>query len=309
MTPMGRTKPVETLPFGSAVYFRRDVYDDRGADRDKPFDWSMLSNPEYETRVVLPSEVLGTADKSSLGPFDFSSCPYCAADLVYEAPISPDGGQEWRRSDLLECGRCRWWTFVWTKCKFHPYDRMRNEVWEAAVATFDYGLSEAPLAELRRLIAEGKIDLRTVTPKELERIVTAVFRDYLGRSASHIGGARDGGIDVLILDGEPPLAIQVKRRARSQVEGPAVVRELIGALAYRGWRRGAVVTTASRFSPQAEDTAAAAALRREGYEIDLYTYDGLRDLVRAAEPSPRPWTKHVNPAFLPPTCREVPEVR
>jgi Restriction endonuclease len=141
--------------------------------------------------------------------------------------------REGRRADALVCPSCRWWTYVWSKQKTIPWEYMRNEVWEASVSQFDYEIASRPLAELRSLIVQGRLDLRDVSPRELERIVTAVFRDALGRPAIHVGGSRDGGVDVLVLDGDPPLAIQVKRRSTAGSERPAVIRDLIGALAHR----------------------------------------------------------------------------
>jgi len=90
-------------------------------------------------------------------------------------------------------------------------------------------------------------------------------------------------------------------------EGPAVIRELIGALAYRGWRRGAFVTTAETFSAEAKNTAAAEGLLRDGYSIDLYTYDALRELVRATLPLERPWLDLVFEHYL--SAADVAELR
>jgi hypothetical protein len=225
---------------------------------------------------------------TSLGPFPMTRCAHCGGVLRYfneRAWDSPD----FQPVDAIQCVRCLWWLCVWTKQKTFPSEWVRNVVWEATVTPFDYMTGEVPLIELRRQLTEGEVDLRNMSASQLERIVTSVFSDALGCRAIHVGRSGDGGIDVLVLDREPPLALQVKRRASGGTEGPAVVRDLIGALAYRSWRRGAIITTADSFSRNASATAAAEPLMRDGYEIDLYTYDALREIVRATQPSERPW--------------------
>ncbi|MEV4843944.1 restriction endonuclease [Micromonospora matsumotoense] len=177
---------------------------------------------------------------------------------------------------------------------------MRNQIWEAAVHAFDYASAEPPITKLRKLINNGRVDLRSISPRQLEQLVTSVFRDYYGCKAAHVGASRDGGIDVLLLDSDQPLAIQVKRRSTPETEGPAVIRELVGALACRGLRRGAFVTTAETFSRQARETASAEPLTRDGYEIDLYTYDALRSVIDLTSCPQRPWIDLVFDHYLSP---------
>lgn len=283
---------VEVMPFGSRVSYARRVVGE-ATTQEQPFHW--LGTPWSPIAGEVPDLVLPTSGVSLqlgqstgvLGPFPLEACPYCGGALRY-IPEFALVYQDWRRGDAVQCDRCDWWVYVWTKGnRYVGYTR--NVVWEAAVCDFDYEVAGPPVTEVRRHIASGRKDLRDLTPTTLERLVTAAFREARGCAARHVGQSRDGGVDVLVVDDDPPLAIQVKRRSNGRIEGPAVVRELVGALAYRGWRRGAIVTTAESFSEMAQSTATAAPLQREGYELDLYAYDALRDIVRAGSPPPRPW--------------------
>lgn len=293
----------EVLPFGSRVHYSRAVPSAYAATFEEPFVWRGADWPA--SRQVAPflspgARVnLSEAPDGSLGPFPLTACPYCARRLAYFPEVAMYY-QEWRRADAVQCSSCRWWLYVWTKVKDYSYSRTINQVCESVVCSFDHASAEEPVRELRGAIASGRIDLRDLTPRELERLVASAFSDATGHRARHVGRSRDGGLDVLVLDGDPPLAVQVKRRAAARSEGPAVVRELIGALAYRGWRRGAVVTTAESFSDQAVETATAAPLAADGFAVDLYTYDALREIVVAADPPPRPWLDLIWDHYLTP---------
>jgi restriction system protein len=290
---------VEVLPFGSRRRSTRGVGHYWAASPERPFE---LEVDELFSVCLKPAgapepPIVGTPD-GTLGPFPLKACPFCRGSLRYSPEVARLGWIEWRRGDAIQCEHCRWWVYVWTKAKFYPFEHVHNVAWEATVCEFDYADAEQPLIALREQLATGAKDPRDLTPRGLERLVTSVFRDWNGVPARHVGRSGDGGIDVLLLDGNPPLAIQVKRRAYGGTEGPAVIRDLVGALAYRGWRRGAVVTTAETFSAQAEETTDAVPLDRDGYEIDLYAYDALRELVAATAPPERPWLDLIFPHYL-----------
>jgi hypothetical protein len=260
------------------------------ASRDKPFELQEHDlAPVRLYPVGAPHPPITGAADGSLGPFPLKACPYCEGSLQYAPEVSELEKIEWCRADAVQCQHCRWWIYVWTKAKFYPDEYVKNVIFEASVCEFDYAEAKEPLVALREQITAGSMDLRDLTPRGLERMVTSVFRDATGGTARHVGCSGDGGVDVLVVDGPTPLAIQVKRREGSKNEGPAVIRDLVGALAYRGLRRGAVVTTAKTFTSQARETADAAPLHRDGYEISLYAYDALRDLVQATTPPERPW--------------------
>ncbi|WP_162642069.1 restriction endonuclease [Streptosporangium sp. 'caverna'] len=94
-----------------------------------------------------------------------------------------------------------------------------------------------------------------LTPGQFEQLTAELLRNEGFRGVRVIGGARDGGIDVLgTAPGGIPYAVQCKLYTRPV--GPGQVRDFIGALrapAYRGHR--GVLVTSSVLSKQAHQAA------------------------------------------------------
>ncbi|WP_371783603.1 restriction endonuclease [Streptosporangium subroseum] len=93
-----------------------------------------------------------------------------------------------------------------------------------------------------------------LTPGQFEQLVAELLRNEGFRGVRVIGGARDGGIDVLgTAPGGIPYAVQCKLYTRPV--GPGQVRDFIGALraAYREHR--GVLVTSSVLSKQAHQAA------------------------------------------------------
>ena len=94
-----------------------------------------------------------------------------------------------------------------------------------------------------------------LSPGQFEQLVAELLRNEGFRKVRVIGGASDGGVDVLgTAPGGIPYAVQCKLYTRPV--GPGQVRDFIGALraaAYRGHR--GVLVTSSVLSRQAHQTA------------------------------------------------------
>lgn len=116
----------------------------------------------------------------------------------------------------------------------------------------------------------GEIYWRTLDGLSFEREVAALLSS-LGHQVKNVGGSGDGGID-LFSDGVP---VQCKQHADPQ--GPAVIRELIGACKVARASRGILITTAGV-------TAPAKKFARE-HNIDVID---AADLARMAAKVP-PW--------------------
>jgi restriction endonuclease Mrr len=144
--------------------------------------------------------------------------------------------------------------------------------------------------------------LYEVHPRKLEELVASVFGAHFDCHVEHVGRSNDGGIDLVVVDSDNPLLVQVKRRKHeSHVEGPDLVREFIGAVYMKGADRGAIVSTARRFSPSAQENARRVTTHRNFKQFDLINFDRLRDMLRLTPPTdPDPWRKHVE------ALREIP---
>lgn len=139
-----------------------------------------------------------------------------------------------------------------------------------------------PVDLLAAHIAKNHDALYSVHPRKFEELIADVFADFFSCEVELTAQTRDGGIDLYLLNGDEPALVQVKRRCRSDTtERVSVIRELAGVLLISGHTRGIVVTTAAKYSSQAEAEARATPLSEKGYSIELITCDRLLQAVAA----------------------------
>lgn len=104
----------------------------------------------------------------------------------------------------------------------------------------------------------------------MERLVQSVFRDHFQTDVKHIGKSHDGGVDLLMLLGENPYILQVKRRkSPGKTEGVSCIRELLGATLLNGGKNSIFVTTADHFSSAAKNAAQNAVTKSIVNSFDL----------------------------------------
>ncbi len=226
-------------------------------------------------------------------------CPCCKLKLsephfrpttrVYSRnhPLTPSSGQvEYRsagRGYVIFCPSCGWWRATVRRTD-HTHSWGPTYQTEA---TYDsiirhYALSDTsiPTDGLRAHLKKHAEDLCNISPHKFERIVQAVLSDYFSCEVKHLGGPNDKGIDLYAVIRDEPYMIQVKRRQSiDRAESVSTVREFIAATLLKGGRRGAIVTTAGRFSRQAQETAAQAALLAQEVELDLISFKDIYSIL------------------------------
>ncbi len=92
--------------------------------------------------------------------------------------------------------------------------------------------------------------LQRMNPKEFEQYVTHLFNS-LGYNAETVGGAYDGGIDVIAIKNGTKHYIQCKKYITSKVPVGAV-RDFYGAMADRGAQAKGIFITTNVFTLEAE---------------------------------------------------------
>jgi len=222
------------------------------------------------------------------------NCPYCKGLLkAYDFSDAPNMA-------ATRCEECNWWILrkhLWRRagrvlgsgpCGLYgstSWSLVKNRIHESIVHSFDVSLVECPVLKLREHIHKRELDLRSLSPKELEVVVGSVLRDHMDCKVRHVGGPGDEGIDLLLVQGKSTYAVQVKRRINAKkAEGVTVIRDLLGSLVLGKLKRGIVVSTAPRFSTAAEHATA-----RTVFKISLYDYDSLIELVDLHSPPDPPW--------------------
>lgn len=221
--------------------------------------------------------------------FENKFCPYCNSTLDANSRIhalSP----EWKRLDRVICENCGWWVFCFSKNKVYPYESFRNEFHEGALFNFDFEHTDEPINVIRKRIEQKKIDLRSISPKELEILVGSVFRDYFNVKVKYVGGPGDNGVDLLLTEGDIKIAVQVKRREKiDKTESVSTIRDFLGAILLGDYPKGIVVSTADKFTKPAQKSSSSPFLKRHGIEIDLYNHDMILDLLEKTKFPERPW--------------------
>lgn len=219
------------------------------------------------------------------------SCPYCGFELKHtEQP--GDKRNPFVKSLILRlCEKCGWWES--DENGFPDETTGRSVHRRALLKEFCVAGGEAPIEALHNYIVSHPSALNEVSPTALEKLVTSVYGEFMNCEAIHIGGPNDQGIDILLIDSERQYVIQVKRRRSARVaEGVSGIREFLGAMMLNGAVNGLFVSTAPRFSKQAEAASKRAEVTGLVEKIALIDSARLLEVCRlTASHIIAPWEK------------------
>lgn len=220
-----------------------------------------------------------------------ANCPYCSAPLdnlsidrrtfAYDTIVV--------RHD--QCPQCGWWRKYW-----HPNKFSIGETLIGILQATDPVARDAAITSLGEAVLTRDGEPVDLPPTEFEQRVGDVLAEAYGCESVHTGRSGDGGIDLLLFDGEAgPIAVQVKRRQNTgRAEGVEVVRELRGAMVLAAIDRGMIVTSAERFTRGAHAAAVPAEEHLVPQQIELVDARRLLavlDVIRVASDSvpSNPW--------------------
>jgi restriction system protein len=154
-----------------------------------------------------------------------------------------------------------------------------------------------PILALRKELMHRGDLLHYIHPRKLEQLVSCLSlvrlpRKLQGDCVREMG---DGGVDVILLESNRPIAIQVKRRERpDKSERVSCIREFIAAMQLNDYYEGMYVTTAENFSSAASREAELAVGKRLIMKCELIDKGRLLDMIGATSRNPvRPWKKHL----------------
>lgn len=168
--------------------------------------------------------------------------------------------------------------------------------------------AEIPLESLRRHLLRKPYD-GSLSPRRMETLVGEVFSDFMECEARHVGSPNDGGVDLILVQGQNTYAVHVKSRAILDGSGGVrAVREFVGAMVVEGMTREIFVTTTEKFTRHARTTAQTA-VRRGAIEllelVEAKTLMSMLSLTRERDKEPWPsvtdsldaFNRHVKPGF------------
>lgn len=207
-------------------------------------------------------------------------------------------GVAWHKiHDVFSCN-CGWWehTFYgYLEGEHHGYKDWAFEVNSGILRQFDINSNQIPLEILSNHLKKKSDDIYNIHHKKMEELVGSVLSEHYDCEAHVIGRSNDGGIDLILIESDDPIAVQVKRRMlKGKVEPVSQIRELIGATLLAGYHQCAYVTTADHFSKSAVDTTEIALQKGLVQRFDLIDFDKFVYLLSLTKSKNNiPWKKLV----------------
>jgi len=216
-------------------------------------------------------------------------CPYCKNLTVKVWEVHIDGYSDPDKDDCVKyhecwsCKYCGWW--FWSQDTEELMD-IRRKARIAILKEFDLSGIQIPVETLRRELNRKPSIIYGIHPKKFEELVASVFKDFYDVQVSIVGRRADGGIDLVFIDSEKPIAVQVKRRESPEsTETVTLIREFLGAMVLKGYKGGYIVTTAERFSAGAKKTAEEAKRQRIVNKFELVDSRRFFEIFKFVEKS------------------------
>jgi len=156
---------------------------------------------------------------------------------------------------------CGWWDILREGNTGHDSIDPSFElarIWRHGILKlFDVADPHLPITALRSELRNRSEILHHIHHRTMEDLVAGVFSDFFGKcKATVCGCSGDGGIDVIIVEKEKPIALQIKRRIDPKKAEPvSLIREFLTAMQLSNFAVGLYVTTADKFSRSATQTA------------------------------------------------------
>lgn len=174
------------------------------------------------------------------------------------------------------CPACGWWKYGLSVAVGgkEPY---RFEYRIGSLKKLDVSDMSTPIEEVRSYLVANYEARFNVNPRRFEEVVASVYSDH-GFDARATAYSGDGGIDVILGNGDSTIGVQVKRY-RNKIS-VSQIRELVGALVVEGHTKGIFVTT-SEYQSGAFKTAASSS--EKGFPIELIDAHGFLESLKIAQ--------------------------
>lgn len=201
-----------------------------------------------------------------------------AVPFYFPRDISPGRNCFFR---VALCGRCGWWYVV-------ENTNIDNEntaaVYAGILQRFDLGSTTVPVQVLQAELPKNLKLIDGIHPKKMEDLIGHILAGVFDCEVHQLGYTRDGGVDLILLHSDQPVAVQVKRREdQSRTEGVSGIREFLGAALLRDFRHLIYATNVERFSPAATEAAKMAVEKGLVDRYDLISLDILQSLFPKPE--------------------------
>ena len=187
---------------------------------------------------------------------------------------------------VATCNVCGWWLAV------EDADIGNNGYANGVcgiLESFDVSSASIPLEVLSEELPRQLHRIHDVHPRKMQDLVGSVLSGVYACEVHQVGFSRDGGVDLLLLTADAPIAVQVKRRESStRAEAVSGVREFLGAALLLGHSDMMYVTTAPLFFADAIAAANSAVKRQLVRSFQLIQRSELAALLRSVS-TPNNW--------------------
>ena len=257
--------------------------------------WIYPDIPEDSFPFEIPGLLVRTGStegRAIVRLWEATACPFCQGSLI---PIA----KEHKKSDVIfnlekseypkevdfktsvnVCENCGWWNAQRIESWATPAGYgQRIFQGGASLKELDLKGIKTPLNEVRSFLLSKYESRYEINPRLFEETVASVFESF-GYQTWITAYSGDGGIDIILNDGNSTVGVQVKRYKRAiAVEQ---IRSLAGALLLRGITNGIFVTTSS-FQSGALSTAEG--YQEKGYKIELLDANRFYDALKLTKGS------------------------
>lgn len=261
---------------------------------------SYIANNMYfdESRFRFPDASLA----ERLAPPQFSPivCRFCGTAMErMGCPVTTSAAHY---NIVCACMSCGWWTAeACDTCELGDGTGLvRDGLVVGVLKTFRTDNASLPIDILQKELHQRPEIAFETNPTVWEKLVASVLSEFFSCEVYHVGRSGDGGIDLILVNADKPIAIEVKRRTRSNKrESVELVRQVLGAVLLRGYRNAAIVTTGDRFTrPSIEEAATAEALGLVD-RFELWDFPQFCRFLKTTGPeSSQPWTPYLDHRWL-----------
>jgi hypothetical protein len=180
------------------------------------------------------------------------------------------------------CSHCGWWYVIENADECN--DGFAN-VYAGILHCFDLSSASIPLEVLEAELPKKVTRIDGIHPKRMEDLISRMLAGVLDCEVHQLGYTRDGGIDLVLLNSDNPIAVQVKRRQdHRKTEGVRGIREFLGAALLQDFSHLIYVTNAERYSKEAKNAAKLAMHKGLVQKFDLISLDKLKSIFQHNKP-------------------------
>lgn len=217
-----------------------------------------------------------------------TKCPYCGNELKQEYYVSRydrglSGRQELIQWETIHyCENDGWWQHKINEESMANPKAWYSVIHEGILTEYHEDSSSIPIEVLNDYIYKNPEKITHIHDKKMEELVGSVFSSFYNCEAKIVGKSSDGGIDVILVDSDNPTMVQVKRRkSTNKTESVSYIRELIGATLLQKSQSCIFVTTANKFSKEAEKTASLAIDLGLVKRFELINYNRFINMLKS----------------------------